>query len=302
MSNMLRAGIPDVTNRDIQQIFYRALGRKKPIFNMIVNILNSKDKYEHMSQVTGLGFLGKKDEGVVYTADEILQMYNKQFTHDTWGGLVRASRELIEDDRSGKLNIIPAMFGDSMRATIEQEVANIIDRSQNGDYLGADGVVLASTAHPYNPDTSSVFANRPTNNVDFSLTALEDMCARMWALKNARLIPDPREVKYIVAHPNNKIAIEKALGSQKVVDSGDNDKNVVSTYGIDYIANPFLTDTDLFAGLTSKEDHQLLFIWRIKPSTEKDTDILTKDGIYTARARWSSGWLDPRGVDISLGA
>lgn len=297
---MLRDTNPDLYSKNIEKIFFRALGKKEEIYSKIFNIVNIEDKYIVMSGVTGLGILSKKDEGAEYTADELLQLYDKTFTPDTYGGVVRASKEAIEDDRSGKLDQIPQIFGDAMRVTIETSAAQIFDRSQTD--TGADGVVLASTAHPLNPNTGSTYSNRPTNNVDLTITSLEDAVSAMIATPNERNITVGYMPRYLLVAPANKINAEKLLGSQQVPGGGDNDKNIISTYGIQIIVNPYLTDTDAWHLISEKDEHQLIFVWRKRPGFSTATDDLTDDGLYKGNARWIPGWLDGRGYYGTLGA
>jgi hypothetical protein len=44
------------------------------------------------------------------------------------------------------------------------------------------------------------------------------------------------------------------------------------------------------------------WFWRIKPDFDQDNDFDTTDAKYKARARWSNGFSDWRGVYASPGA
>lgn len=297
---MLRSSNPDLYDKNISKIFYQKLAGKPQIYSRCINVLTTGEKQEVMSGVSGLGLLSKKNEGAEYNADELLQLYDKTFTPDTYAGTVRASDEAVEDDRTGRLETIPSIFADSMYATQEYSFAQLLDRSQTD--TGPDATYLGSTSHPLNPNSATTWANRPTSNVDLSQTVLEDAISSMMARPNARNIVDPIMPKYLIVAPANMINAKKILSSAKVTGSADNDPNVIQDFNIELIVNPFITDTGSWHLLAAKDKNQFVFLVRRKPRSRVDTDTLTDDVLYKANARWTVGYVDARGYHGSLGA
>jgi len=297
---MLRDSNADFVDKSIDKYFVKGMTSKPELYSQTLNVLTSKDKQEKMTGVSGLGILSIKTESNEYTADEILQLYDKTFTHDTYGGLVEASLEAVEDDRSGVISKkIQKCFADSMRSTIENSWASMLDNSQTT--TGADSKVLCATDHPVNPNTTATYANRPTTNADLTISTLEAGVTAALETVNARNITDGWMPTQLIVAPANKLNGEKILQSKQVPDTANNDKNVISTYGIRLIVNPYLSDTDSWYLVGMKDDHQLIWIWRKRPSYSEDTDTRNDDALFKARARWSVGWVDARGIYGTVG-
>lgn len=295
----LRSTNPDMYDVRMEKIFYTSLARKIDYKASIFKEMSIENKDIRMSGVSGLGILSTKIEASEYSADEILQLYDKLFTPLTYGGLVRASLEAVEDDRTGKMNIIPAMFGDSQYATIQTTSAAILDNSQST--TGADSVVLCATNHPINPNSAGTFSNRPTANADLTLTVLEDAITALSETVNARNITDGLIATKLIVAPANRINAKKLLAPGLTPGDGDTTKNVVGDEGLRLIVNPYITDTDSWYLQTNEDQHEMIFIWRRKPSFKYDTDVVTDDALYKSRSRFIPGWVGARGIFGSLG-
>lgn len=283
-------------DKNYEKIFYNALGKDTPIYDIVMNVKNIDGQYTKMDGVTGTTLIPKATgEGSEYALDQIFMKNGKTFTPSTRKVRVRITQEAYEDDKTNSLSMVPMMLGESLGATTEQEVAYIFDRAQNGSYTGPDGKVLAATDHTFSDGSGNTWSNRPSTNSALTLTALEA------AITNIKNTPNDRNIKLklipkiLMVSQTDEIAARKILESKETL-TQDKISNVVSTMGLRLVVNPYMNDTTrAWVLLTDKEYHQLMLVWRIKPTQKMDADINTDDVLYKCRSRFDSGWVDARG-------
>src|SRR3989339_196845 len=97
----------DLYDASFKKIFNDAVTKVEPVFDKVFDVLTSQQQYEKMSGVTGTGLLREKTEGQGSSELKIYQKYDKTFTHKTYGGYVRVTKESSDDDLSGSLKKIP---------------------------------------------------------------------------------------------------------------------------------------------------------------------------------------------------
>ncbi|GAG24148.1 unnamed protein product, partial [marine sediment metagenome] len=61
-------------------------------------------------------------------------------------------------------------------------------------------------------------------------------------------------------------------------------------------------DPDAWYLLADKSNHQVKWIWRLRPETSMDTEKLTLNFLYFLYCRYSLGWIDYKGTYGSPGA
>ncbi|MCD6448890.1 MAG: Mu-like prophage major head subunit gpT family protein [Thermotogaceae bacterium] len=299
-----KSSIAYLISKDYDKIFLDNFQAEETVFDKIFNVVNSQDAYNRFAGFTGIGLIPKKEEGVNANFDEPKQKYSKTFTPVTYSLGVRITKEAFDDDKSGHLRKIPAMLASSARATLETYCAQIFDRSQNSSYLGADGKVLCATDHPlYGSSSTTSFSNRPTNNVDLSVSALEAAIAAMRTTPNDQGIPTALRPKYLLVHPSNWATVIQLLKNPEKAGTANRDINAIKEVGLVPIIWDYLTDTDQWYILTEKQYHQLMAIMREKINTKSyEAPDNTDDAIYRVRFRFAVGWVSPLGVYGSIGA
>ena len=297
-----RGAIPDLISQDFSKIFDDSVKAESPIYDKIFKLGTSTHKYEKMSGATGLPLHTVKEEGADAGSGDLKQKYDKTFTHTTYAMISRITKEAFDDDLSGQLKKIPKLQGISARQTIETLAAQIFDRSQTAAYTGPDGKVLCATDHPRAGD-GGTWSNRPTTNVDLSVSAAEDAVI---AIKNTEddwgnpMHLMPRILYIPIENINTAIQLTK---NQDKAGTANRDVNALMKQGlIGYIVGEYLTDADSWYYLTDPADRQLMFLWRekINEKTYGAPDN-TDDAIFRSRFRISLGWVSARGIYGSVG-
>ena len=304
MATVNKSGISYLISKDYDKIFYDNFMAETPQFNEIMNIIPSKDSYNKFAGFTGTGLVPKKTEGVNAIFATPSQKFAKTFTPDTFSLGIRITKEAFDDDRSGNLRKCPEMLGKSARATIETDIAvMLLDRMQTAAYTGGDGKVLSATDHPlYGSSSTTTYSNRPTTNVDLSVSAIEAAIPALRSTVNDDGIPTGLRAKYLVCHPDNWATVIQLLQNQEKAGTANRDTNAIKTLGLIPILLDYATDTDAWAIITAKSDHQLMLVMREAVNTKSyPAPDNTDDAIYRVRFRKTEGWVSALGFYGSAG-
>lgn len=299
-----KTGIAYLISKDYDKIFLDNLMAENPSFNEFMNVIPSKDSYNKFAGFTGLGKVPKKTEGINAIFGTPKQKVAKTFTSDTYSLGVRITKEAYDDDKSGNLRQIPAMLGKSARVTIESDIAvMVLDRALTSGYTGPDGKVLAAINHNlYGNSSTTTFSNTPSTQVDLSVAAIEAAIPALRLTPNDQGIVTGLKAKYLICSPANWATVIQLLQNQEKAGTTQRDTNAIKTLGLIPILLDHATDTDAWAILTDKSDHQLMLVMREPISTKSyPAPDNTDDAIYRVRFRKTEGWVSAAGYYGSEG-
>jgi hypothetical protein len=272
-------------------------------YSKIFDIDTSKQHYEEYQGLTGFGLAPTKTQGSPLVYDTEQQGYNKRFTHITYGLGFQVTMEEIDDNLYAKAAGARAKnLARSMRHTIETVAANHLNRADDSSYTGADGKELIATDHPN--VNGGTWQNEPTNATDLSEVAIEDLVILMMKATDDRGLKMALRPRCLMVHPNDWFNAHRIVGSTLQNDSANNAVNVIRSQGIfpdGIVVNHWFDDTDQWF-IKSDCPQGLKFVWRKEPSFQEDNDFSTKNALHSGIMRFSSGWVDPRGVYGSPGA
>lgn len=270
-------------------------------FSQFFNIKSSGREAENVLGMTGLGYLVEKGEDEAVQYDRIFQGPKSSYIHTEYALAVSTSQTAMEDDLDGILKMGAQSLGRSARYTPEIVAAAIINNGKTASSgLSADKFVaprseaLFSAAHAMT--NGGTYSN--LGAADFSITSLRA------ALNLSARIPDERGklVRFrpstIFAAPEMQYSIEEILNSTGKSGTADNDLNAFKTlFSLQARQWHYLTDLD--AWYMSCDGHELNFYWRVRFSTDHDTDFDTGGAKTKIRGRFSCGYSAWRGLYAS---
>jgi hypothetical protein len=257
----------------------------------------SSDKaYEEDQLMPGLGLAPIKTEGAATQYDSTAQGLTSRYTHVAYSlGFILTREALADNQYKSKALKAMRMLARSFRQTKETVAANVYNRGHNSSYLGADGVVLFSTAHPTIGGNQS---NRLTTAADFSEAALEDLCIQIANAQDERGLKvalQPRSLHIPTALMFEATRVLKSLGQN---DSANNATNALRSMGLfqeGAKVNHYFDDADAFFVRTDAEQG-LIHFEREAPEFSQDNDFDTSNLKYKGYERNSFGWTDFRGA------
>ena len=263
----------------------------------------SSKHYEEDVGVSGMGLAQVVAEGEATPFDSERQAFVTRYTHVKYGLGFIITKELYEDDLYSIAGERRAKgLAKSMRQTKETVGANVYNRAFNSSYLGGDGLELCSLLHAN--FAGGTWANELTTAADLSEASLEQACIDIRKLLDDRGLKAAIMPKSLIIPVDLEFEAERILKTPYRVGTADNDINALKTMGKfpgGVIVNEWLTDTDAWF-IRTDADHGMKYFTRVEDSFTDDNDFDTDNAKYKARARYSFGWSDPRGLFGSPGA
>ena len=276
------------------------LKRKKPVYGSIFNIESSDRNKEYDRTFTGFLNIPEKPEGVRFEEDDMKQGYETIYTHLSYGLKASVTHEMLEDDLHGVMKKIPINMNIVLDKVVDLMGANVFNRAFNPTYLGGDGVVLCSAAHPLKKSGGT--ASNTLGAVDVSYSQIQAGITKMQETVDDSGIYVSMQPKILLIHPDNYWNVMKILNSPGEPDTANRNANTLSNQQLQVIVWSYLSDADAWFLLADKGEHQLKWYWREKPNTDTDYDKDVKAYLWYLYFRTICGWSDWRGVVGAAGS
>lgn len=302
MATELRSAHPDLLWPGVFDTFGSAYKDKPEYWRSLFAEFSSDKHLERTVETTYFGLAPPKTEGTSVSYDEAKQGFATNFTNVTYALGFIVTREAIEDNQYKNISTQRAKeLARSMRATKETVHANVLKRAFNSSYLGGDGVVMCSTAHPVRGSTQS---NRLATDADLSEASLEDAVKIVVNTKNNRGIRIQVMPRKLVVPVNEMFNATRYVNSTLRPSTANNDVNAINAMNVlpeGIMIYPYLdTDDDAWYILTDAEG--LKSFNRRPIDFTKDEDFGTENARAKSTMRFTCGWDDWRCVVGTQGA
>jgi hypothetical protein len=268
----------------------------------------SRRAWEEDVGMSMFGLPVQKAEGAPITYDTSRQGFTSRYNHVVWALGFIVTREAFDDDLYDVIGRQKAKsLAFSMRQNKEIIAANVYNRAFNTSYTGGDGATLVASAggggsssHPN--VAGGTWTNGPAAAVDLSEASLEQAAIDIRSFTNDRGLKMNAKPKRLVIPKELMFEAKRILFTDGQVYSADNTLNALKTMGIipEIVINDYLTDTDAWFIRTDVQDG-LKYFERDGDEFAMDEDFDTENAKYKARARFSFGWTDARGIYGSPG-
>jgi phage major head subunit gpT-like protein len=269
----------------------------------IYEIDKSNRSFEEEQKISGFGAAPNKSEGAGIAYDNAQESYTARYTHETIALGFAITEEAIEDNLYDSLSSrYTKALARAMAYTKQVKGAAVLNNAFNSSFLGGDGVVLCSTAHPTVGGFTN--SNRPSTGVDLNETSLEAATIQIAGWVDERGLFIAAKPKKLVIPPALQFVATRLLQTEGRVGTTDNDINALKTNGTvsgGYTINHWLTDTNAFF-LTTDVPNGLKMFERVAIKTAMDGDFETGNVRYKSRERYSFGYSDPMALFGSPGS
>lgn len=280
-----------------------------PLYEM----LNTTRAFEEDVMMSGMGPAVTKAEGAAVSFDDIQETYTSRYTVETVAIGFAITKEAFDDDQYDIIAKAKAQeLGRAMADTKQVKAAATFNRAFNTSYNGGDGKPLCDDAHPTSVGT---FDNKLA--VDFSETALEDVCIAISKMTNDRgilisarpvSIHIPAELEFTAGRilkaqysGVNEGQIKNVAGTENVGGSLMQPNLVGGRFPKGMFINRRFTDPDAWFVKTSVTNGTKMFV-REKLGGSDKVDFNTDNMLFKFRERYGFGWTDPRQWFGSTGA
>lgn len=284
----------------IREIWGSSYNDWEALYRKIFTVKKSDKAFEKEQGVTGLPLASIKQQGSPIAFVDPYQGYQEEYIPVVYAIGAGVTREMYDDDQYNYISQLPKLLARSMQQTEETTHFNVLNNAFTaGVTAGADGVALASNAHPLVGGGANQ-SNIPDTASDLTMTSFETACTDIMDFvdeQSLKIYVKPR----LLVVPTALWAIgEKILGTDRAVGSADNDINVVRAKA-QLIVSPWLTDTDAFFVVTDVPNG-LVSYERRAADIDRDNEFNTQNLLFTSTRRWSQGFTDHRCIYASQGA
>lgn len=256
----------------------------------------SDKAYEEEVEITGFGLAPVKNQGTAINYDTESQGSVTRYTHVAYAlGYIVTYEELRDDLYEVVSKRRAKQLALSMRQTKENVAANVYNRAFTSGYVGGDGVVMISNAHP---TLSGNQSNLLTNAADISETSIEDLTVQIMQATNNRGLKINLMPQSIHVSPSQWYETNRVLKSVLQSNTAENNINVLKATNVfpkgikmnHYFssATAWFIRTNCPVGLQHFERDAIMF--------DQDNDFDTKNAKAACYERYSFGWSDWRGI------
>lgn len=254
-------------------------------YPQFVNISSSRKAQETDYKMTGLGSMQDKTEGGNVTYGDPIAGATKVYTHTGSALGYRVTAEMQRHELYGQIEKLERSLMRSAVDRQETDAANILNNGFNTAFAGfTSGESLFSTSHA-RLDGGTAQANRPSTDVSIGVTALQNAIIQFHRWLDDRGRPFLSVPRKLIVHPLDLMTARELLGSEFKPGTANNEINALREDGLSYMVSHYVTDTN--AWFLLGDNHDLNFIWDLKPQLSMDEDFDTDD-IKRKLVQWYS--------------
>lgn len=258
LSNIWFDAYPDFPTQFTKFVNMRSAQKYKVTDYRMTGFGQPADKAEGQPPAFDAPIFGGTKEYVPVKKALAYRITEEMMRHELYGTVDRLERELMrsivyQQEISGAL-LLNNGFSASVPVGASEYSAT-----------GFDGLALFSTAHT-RLDGGATQANKPSTDVDLSVTGLQNALIQFRTWKNDRGRPVDTRARLLVIHPNDEFTAAELVKSEYKPGTANNDINEIKNMGISYTVNQHLTDAD--AWFLVGDQHDLNFIWDKRPYSQ----------------------------------
>lgn len=300
MATLNRAGFSALLAPDARRVYVET-GKERPLEHpLLFNVENMEWNPVTDRQISGLGTVPSKPEGTQFTLDEPIMGGNVSYLANPFGLAVEITWELWRDELYGVMRELVAEMARASRNRQEIDAFSVLNNAFSTSFPGfTTGESLISTSHTGLDGV--VRANRPSPDIGFSITGIQNAVVRYENMTDERNLPRLLAPVMAVVTPTNKFVAREILGSSGKPYTADNELNALIQEDLSWFVAHYLTTATYWFLVAAKGVHDLNFLWRDHPIFDSFDDPWTKNAIFTVYQRHTKGFGSWRGIDGSTG-
>ena len=285
---------------DLRKV-YMETGKERPLeYPLLFNVDDMEWNPVKDQQISSLGTMPPKPDGTQFTLDEPLLGSSVSYTAAPFGMAVEITWEMWRDDLYGVMRELIAGLKRASNNRQEVDAWSVLNNAFSTSFVGfTAGESLCSATHTGLDGVSR--ANRPSPDVGFSVTGIQNAITRFEAMTDERNLPRLMAPVTAVIAPTNKFVAREILGSSGKPYSADNEINALIEEDLSWMICHYLTTSTYNFLVAAKGVHDLSFMFRDRPIFDSFDDPWTKNAIFTSYQRHTKGFGSWRGVDGSTG-
>lgn len=263
------------------------------------NVTSSRKAQETDFKMTGLGSMVNKAEGTDVSYGDPIPGGTKVYTHTANALGYKITQEMQRHELYGQIAKLETSLMRSAVDRQETDAASILNNGFSTSFAGfVSSEALFSTSHA-RLDGGTAQSNRPSTDISLGVTALQNGLIQFHLMLDDRGRPFLSVPRLLIIHPNDLMTARELLGSDYKPGTANNEINALREDNLQYMVSHYVTDTN--AWFLLGDNHDLNFIWDLRPQVDMDEDFDSKDIKRTLVQAYSEGYGEWRGSYGSSG-
>lgn len=285
---------------DLRRVYIET-GKDRPLeYPLVFNVDDMETNPVKDQQVSGLGTMPSKPEGVQFTLDQPVMGGTVSYTAAPYGLAVEITWEMWRDELYGVMKELSAELKRASTNRQEVDAWSILNNAFSTSFVGFTAAEsLCSTAHVGLDGVSR--ANRPSVDIGLSVTGIQNSVIRFEGMTDERNLPRLMAPTMALLTPTNKFVAREVLGSSNKPYTTDNEINALIEEELSWMVAHYITTSSYWFLLAAKGVHDLNFLWRDHPIFDAWDDMWTKNAVISSYQRHTKGFGSWRGIDGSTG-
>ncbi len=300
MAIMVRGGFNALLRTELAGVYLGTYKERPLEYPNYLNVADMETNPEKYQQVSGLGTALEMGEGDTFPLDEAVLGGTKSYEVRNYGLAIEITYRLWRDEKYGIMRDLVAELARSVRNRQEVSGIGLLENAFDNAFAGFDGVSLCNTAHPPYAPGGPTQANRPTVDIGFGATALQNAVIRFEDQENDRGLNMQLSPVTLLLSTANRYLAREILGSGGRPFTPDNEINALVQDDLSYMISHYFTVKSKWFLMAAKGVHDLNFKWRDRPMFDGFDDPWTKNAIFTAFMAFDTGFASYRGIDGSF--
>lgn len=299
-SPIVRGSFSALLTPNLRRVYVET-GKERPLeYPLFFNVDQMEWNPVTDQQISGLATMPSKTEGAQFSLDEPILGGSVAYTAAPFGLAVEVTWEMWRDELYGVMEELVSEQARASRNRQEVDAWSVLNNAFSTSFVGfTSGESLCSTAHVGLDGTSR--ANRPTTEIGFSVTGIQNAIVRFETMTDERGLPRLMTPSMAIVTPQNKFVAREVLGSAGKPYTTDNEINALLHDDISWMVCHYLTTSTYWFLCAAKGVHDLNFLWRDQPIFDSFDDPWTKNAVFTSYQRHTKGFGAWRGIDGSTG-
>ncbi|HKR57142.1 MAG TPA: hypothetical protein VJS20_12650 [Gemmatimonadales bacterium] len=260
----------------LSNIWHEAFPARPIEYTGFVNVRTTRKRTVTDAKTGDFGPLRLKPEGEAIIYDDPLATQQVEYTPVRFALGYKITQEMVDHELYGQVDKYERALIKSAIDLQEVKAALLLNNgfgttdSDGYAAAGFDGLALFSTAHT-RLDGGVTWRNRPSTDVDISVTGLQNALIDLEKTVDDRGRPQYLRPKLVLINPEDRFTAKELLESEYKPGTANNEVNALKDEGLSFMVSHYLTDNDSW--FVFADQHDCNFIWDQKPRGGMEEDF-----------------------------
>ena len=260
----------------LSNIWHEAFPARPIEYTAYCNTRTTRKRTVTDAKTGDFGPLRLKPEGENIIYDDPLAVQTIEYTPVRFALGYKITQEMVDHELYGQVDkyeralIKSAIDLQEVKAALLFNNGFVTTADDGFVATGFDGLALFSTAHT-RLDGGATWRNRPSTDVDLSVTGLQNALIDIENQLDDRGRPQYLRPKLVLVNPEDRFTAKELLESEYKPGTAQNEINALKDEGLNFMVSHYISDNDAWFVLS--DQHDCNFVWDQRPRGGMEEDF-----------------------------